>query len=119
MFERDRVIDAVVPGAPPALKSSRGLEPVAVPAPMPSVTFEPVMEAPMPDTPPPAEMPMAAEPAMSEVPMPATPDAAATEMPMETPAATEPAAPVEATEPVPPAEAAESSDEILVLSGVP
>lgn len=80
VFENDKVIDAVIPGAPPKLATRQGLQQVDVPPAMPSVTFETPMAAPV-DVP--VDAP--AEPAMDSAPE--------AEMPMyETPPTAEPAA---------------------------
>lgn len=90
VFENDKVIDAVVPGAPPALATRKGLQQVDVPAAMPSVSFETPVEAPV-------EAPV--EPAI-ETPV-AAPEAAAApaEMPMDAPAEPAMEAAPEATQP--------------------
>lgn len=77
IFEKDRVVDAVVPGAPPRLRSTAGLTPATNAPPPPAM--------PPPDAPPPAEAP-AEDPMIPETP------------------AEEPAAPMEPTAEAPPAE---------------
>jgi hypothetical protein len=61
IFEKDRVVDAVVPGAPPKLRTMAGLTPATNAPPAPSM---PAAEAPPPDMPPPPE----AEPVIPEAP---------------------------------------------------
>ena len=80
IFERDRVIDAVVPGAPPKLHTTSGLTPAAnAPAPPalppgPEPEAEPIIpEAPPDETPPPMEPAAEAAPMMAEEPPPADP----------------------------------------------
>lgn len=54
IFENDRVIDAVVPGAPPKLHNTAGLTPATSAPPPPSM---PPPDQPPPDQPPPPDMP--------------------------------------------------------------
>jgi hypothetical protein len=92
IFENDRVIDAVIPGAPPRVYHQDQLTPVASSAaPLPPMT--PAAPAPEP----------AAEPIVPEAPVEAAPEAPPAEAsmapPAEAPAATEPAAPAETPPP--------------------
>lgn len=113
IFEKERVIDAVVPGAPPRLRSAAGLTP-ATNAPPP-----PAMPAPAPDVPPDYPVPEA-EPIIPEAP---ASEAAPQDAPAEAAAAPdapmEPA-PEEAVAP-PPAEQppAETMQPAPVVSPVP
>ena len=99
IFEKDRVIDAVVPGAPPKLRSTAGLTRATDAPPPPAM--------PQPDQPPPPDQPMetpaetapAAEAIVPEQP------AAETPPPMEPTAEAAPVIP-EAPAEAPPAEAA-------------
>jgi hypothetical protein len=100
IFENDRVVDAVVPGAPPKLRTTAGLTRAvdAPPLPLPAAPMEtPAAPAPEPEpmvpeapaeTPPPDMEPTAeAPPAEPEAPAEAPPAEAA---PAEQPAALEP-----------------------------
>lgn len=112
IFEKDRVVDAVVPGAPPKLRTTAGLtratdapppptlapvapmETPAEPAPEPEAI---IPEAPAEEAPPPAEPTAEAAPMVPEAPAEAPPaEATPTEAPPAEPAAAEPA-----TEPAP------------------
>src|SRR5690349_21553994 len=93
IFEKDRVIDAVVPGAPPQLRNTSGLTPApnAPPPPVAPTTempAEPIIpDAPAPEAPPPMEPAAQAAPAMPESPPPAAePPPAQTPPPAEPPA---------------------------------
>lgn len=58
VFERDKVVDAVIPGAPPRIQNRVGLERVALPPPTAapaSPPSEPIPSEPMPPPAPPAE----------------------------------------------------------------
>lgn len=121
IFEKDRVVDGVIPGAPPRIVNRHGLQRVDVPVIAPSVSYTPV-EAAQPDAP--AEMPtetpaevMPAETPVEAMPaeMMASPSETPVEAPAETyappaeaPAASEPAASPEAA---PPAEEPNSTAE--------
>lgn len=101
IFEKDRVVDAVVPGAPPRLHNTAGLTPAtdAPPPPVPSTTpiepVEPIIpEEPAEEPPPPDEPAAEAAPVMPESPPPA-----AEPPPDEAPPAEEP--PVEQLSPEP------------------
>jgi len=96
IFERDKVVDAVVPGAPPRLHSTSGLTP-APDAPPPPVPIIP--EAPAEPAPPPVEPAAAAEPAMAAPPAEETPPPAAEPAPP--PAEETPAPPAESMQPAP------------------
>src|SRR5689334_9776542 len=81
-FERDRVVDAVVPGAPPKLRSTRGLTPATNAPPPPEMPTseappaEPVIPETPPDQPPPPTEPAAeAAPVIPEAPQEAAPAA--------------------------------------------
>lgn len=94
IFEKDRVVDAVVPGAPPRLRSTAGLTPATDAPPAPSM--------PPPDQPPPAEAAPAEEPVIPEAPKeepapPMEPTAAAPAA--ESPPPDQPAEPPPAAEP--------------------
>jgi hypothetical protein len=112
IFEKDRVIDAVVPGAPPKLRSTAGLTRATDAPPAPG--FMPAPEAPAEEAPPPMEPSAEAAPIIPEAPAEAPPaEAAPAEAP---PAESAPAqsAPAEAApaEPTPPpAEPTEYSDD--------
>lgn len=115
IFEKDRVIDAVVPGAPPRLRSTAGLTPATDAPPPPAVP----VPAPAPDVPPDYPVPEA-EPIIPESPSgEAAPQdapaeaAAAPDAPME-PAPEEAAAPPPAEEPP-----AETMQPAPVVSPVP
>jgi hypothetical protein len=104
IFEKDRVVDAIVPGAPPKLRSTAGLT-RATNAPPPPAGFVPATEAP------PAEAPMEtpAEPAPESEPI--VPEAPAEEAPPPMEPSAEaapiiPEAPADAPAEAPPAEAA-------------
>jgi hypothetical protein len=96
IFEKDRVIDAVVPGAPPKLRNTSGLMPApdAPPPPVAPTTelpAEPIIpEAPAAEPPPPVEPAAEAAPAMPESSPPA-----------ETPPPAEPPVEKMSPEPVP------------------
>lgn len=108
IFEKDRVVDAVVPGAPPKLRTTAGLTPAtnAPPPPVPMAPMEtpaetvPPAEPAVPEAPaepaPPTEPMSEAAPPVAEAPAdaPAPPPA---ETPPAEPAASEPppAAPAE------------------------
>jgi hypothetical protein len=82
IFEKDRVVDSVVPGAPPKLRTTSGLTPAAGAPPLPGAPpaeaapeAEPIVpEPPASETPPPMEPAAEAAPAMPEPP-PAEPSA--------------------------------------------
>ena len=98
IFEKDRVVDAVVPGAPPRLRTTAGLTPASNAPPPPSM--------PAPDQPP---MPEAAEAAPVEAaPAEPAPEAAPAEAEPIIPEAPvqEPAPPMEPTAEAPVAEPA-------------
>ena len=101
IFENDRVIDAVIPGAPPRVYHKDQLTPVAssaAPLPPPA---SPMAEPPMAEPAPEAE-PIVPEPPAETIPEAPAEAAAAPPPPVEEPAAAEPAA----TEPPPPAQMA-------------
>jgi hypothetical protein len=115
IFEKDRVIDVVVPGAPPRLRSTAGLTP-ATDAPAPPAALVP---APAPDAPTDYPVPEA-EPIIPEAPAgEAAPQDAPAEAAAAPDAPTEPA-PEEAAAP-PPAEEppAETMQPAPVVSPVP
>lgn len=102
IFEKDRVVDAVVPGAPPKLRSTSGLTPATNAPPPPEmptseVPVEPIVPETPPDQPPPPAEPAAeASPVIPEAP------AAEAPPPDQPPPAAEPAAPAEAAPASPP-----------------
>ena len=97
IFEKDRVIDAVVPGAPPRLHNTAGLTPAsnAPPPPAPPAAEPVIPEAPAEELPP-VEPAAEAAPTMPESPPPATEPP-----PAETPPPAEPPAEQLSPEPVP------------------
>src|SRR5689334_8192791 len=72
IFEKDRVIDAVVPGSPPRLHTTAGLTPATNAPPPPDAPPAPQPDQPPPPTESPMETPEtqapAAEPAVPEAP---------------------------------------------------
>jgi hypothetical protein len=97
IFEKDRVIDAVVPGAPPRLHNTAGLTPASNAPPPPALpAAEPIIEAPAPEPEPPAEPAAEAVPTLPESPPPATEPP-----PAETPPPAEPPAEQLSPEPIP------------------
>ena len=109
IFEKDRVVDAVVPGAPPKLRTTAGLTPATNAPPAPSM---PAAEAPPPDQPlppdqppPPEESPVIPDAPKEEPAPPMEPTAeapTASLAPEPAPPPAEPAPP--AAEPPPPAQ---------------
>lgn len=98
IFEKDRVVDAVVPGAPPRLHNTAGLAPAsdAPPPPAPPAAEPIIPEAPAAEPPPPVEPAAEAAPVMPESPPPA-----AEPPPAETPPPAEPPVEQLSPEPVP------------------
>lgn len=114
IFEKDRVVDAVVPGAPPKLRNTAGLSPATNAPPAPAM---PAPEAMPPDMPPPPAEP---EPVIPEAPKeePAPPMEPTAEAPPPAAPAAEPTPPP-AAQPAPAPQPAQQMQPAPVQSPVP